>query len=32
MEPRERTTDEGIAIVPVQRFFANLWAGRIIAD
>ena len=30
MEPRERRTDDGIAIVPVAQFFEELWAGRII--
>jgi hypothetical protein len=30
MEPRERRTDDGIAIVPVAQFFEDLWAGRVV--
>ncbi len=30
MEPRERRTDDGIAIVPVAQFFEELWEGRIV--
>ena len=29
-EPRERTTDDGIAVVPVQSFFKALWSGSLI--
>jgi predicted AAA+ superfamily ATPase len=29
-EPRERTTDEGVTVLPVQAFFEQLWDGRIL--
>ncbi len=32
MEPRERTTDDGIVILPAVQFFEDLWAGRVIAE
>ena len=32
MEPRERITDDGIAIVPAARFLEELWSGGVITD
>jgi predicted AAA+ superfamily ATPase len=30
LEPRERTTDEGVTVLPVEAFFQRLWAGQLI--
>lgn len=29
-EPRERTTDDGIRVMPVAKFLAELWAGTLL--
>ena len=29
-EPRERTTDQGVTILPVEEFFRQLWDGALI--
>ena len=29
-EPRERMTDEGVVVLPVQMFLERLWSGRVI--
>jgi uncharacterized protein len=29
-EPRERTTDEGVTVLPVQTFFERLWEGSLV--
>ena len=30
MEPRERTTDDGIRILPIADFFLELWGGGVV--
>ncbi len=31
MEPRERTTDEGVLVLPAPTFFERLWNNRLVA-
>jgi predicted AAA+ superfamily ATPase len=31
-EPRERKTDEGVIVLPVQTFLKRLWEERLVED
>jgi predicted AAA+ superfamily ATPase len=32
MEPRARTTDEGVQVLPVDEFFRKLWADEFLSS